>query len=275
MTNDLVSIIMLSHNRGQYIAESVRSVIAQTYLNWELLFIDDNSKDDTINQMMDLMQEGKLKRENGSSVNRIHVTQSVENRGSSLSRSSALKQARGRWMAFLDVSDVWAPDKLEKQIRFMEAHDYAFSYTKYGLINRDSEKKGIEVSGKEHINKDDLMKCCWMSYLTVMYDVEKVGRMWIRSRTEDNDYALWLDVVEKADCHLLDECLAYQRTDRHMLNPFPIRGKFSWRYGVFSKSEDLSPIVSFFMTIRNLYGGLMKKFKYVKRVKQDEVEVVI
>ena len=131
----LVSIIMLSHNQAQYVEESVRSVMAQTYQNWELLFMDDNSKDKTITLMMDLKDEAKIRREDYSIIDRIKVSQTVSDRGESVNRNKSLKEARGRWIAFLDVGDVWAPDKLKKQIRFMEENGYAFSYHKYGLMN--------------------------------------------------------------------------------------------------------------------------------------------
>ena len=100
MSRDFVSIIMLSHNKGRYVAESVRSVIAQTYQDWELIFMDDSSKDDTISQMMDLMEEGKVRLSDGTYKNRIVVSRNVESRGSAASMNSALRDARGRWIAF-------------------------------------------------------------------------------------------------------------------------------------------------------------------------------
>ena len=106
----LVSIIMLSHNSAQYVEESVRSVIAQTYKNWELLFLDDNSKDNTMILMMDLMSEARIRREDYTVIDRIKVSQTVIDRGVSVNRNSLLKEARGRWIAFLDVGDVWAPE---------------------------------------------------------------------------------------------------------------------------------------------------------------------
>ena len=124
---ELVSIIMLSHNQAQYVEESVRSVMAQTYQNWELLFIDDNSKDNTITLMMDLKEEARIRREDYTYNDRIKVSKTVSDRGESVNRNKALKEARGRWIAFLDVGDVWSPDKLEKQVRFMEENGYTFS----------------------------------------------------------------------------------------------------------------------------------------------------
>lgn len=74
MANDLVSVIMLSRDKGKYVEESVRSVFAQTYQNWELIFMDDSSKDDTVSQMMDLMAEEKVRKANGSYESKVKVT---------------------------------------------------------------------------------------------------------------------------------------------------------------------------------------------------------
>jgi len=256
MANDLVSIIMLSRDKAQFVAESVRSVLAQTYTNWELLFTDDNSKDETIHKVMEL--KGKDKR--------ISISASVYDKGSAYLRNLALKEARGRWMAFLDVGDVWAPDKLEKQIRFMEEHGYAFSYTKYGLMNLQSHDRGVEIGGKEHINYSEMQKCCWPAYLTVMYDASKVGKMQIRNTGSNNDYALWLNVSERADCYLLDECLATIRTPWGLLGKLLLTKKFKWRYDSFRVEEDFAPFKALLYTIRNGFYGLVKWAKYVKRI---------
>ena len=209
MSNDLVSIIMLSRNKGRYVAESVRSVIAQTYQNWELIFMDDSSKDDTISQMMELMDEAKVKAplttSTGSAVgtgsmSRIKVSQNVGAKGSALAMNSALRDAKGRWIAFLNVGDLWEPTKLERQVAFMEENGYAFTYTKYKYIDRNSKDRGDMMGGLKVVNHKDLIKCCWMGYLTVMYDAEKLGRFRVRHIERHNDYALWMEVSEKADC---------------------------------------------------------------------------
>lgn len=255
MSNDLVSIIMLSKDNGRYVEESIRSVLAQTYQNWEIVFMDDASKDDTISQMMNLMDD-----------KRIHVSKNVNSKGSAASMNSALRDARGRWIAFLNVGDLWEPTKLEKQVAFMEQNDYAFTYTKYKYINKDSKDRGDMMGGLKVVTHKDLTKCCWMGYLTVMYDAEKLGRFQVRNIYEHNDYALWMEVSEKADCYLLDECLASLRVNHRLLSPLPMFDKVRWRYEVFHTVEDLNPFVSAWLTIRNMVGGFMKKVKYVERV---------
>ena len=271
---------MLSKDNGKYVEETVRSVLAQTYQNWEIIFMDDSSKDDTISKMMDLMEEDKrilsLSKGRGASsastssatvsaTARFQVSQNVTTKGFGSSLNSALRDARGRWIAFLNVGDVWEPTKLEHQIAFMEQNDYAFSYTKFGIINEQSEDRGVEIGGKEHINYKEMQKCCWPCYLTVMYDAEKVGRMRVRNLGRNNDYALWLNVCEKVDCHLLPECLAKHRTPWGLLGRFLMTDKLKWRYECYRIEEDLSPVKASLYTIRNGFYGLVKWFKYVKR----------
>ena len=228
-TSGMVSIIMLSKNKAQYVEESVRSVMAQTYRDWELLFVDDNSKDDTIKKMMSLKDEARIRKEDYTTIDRIKVSQTVTDRGISVNRNSSLRDARGRWIAFLDVGDVWAPDKLEKQIRFMEENGYTFSYTEYGQMNNKSQNRGVVISGKEHVNHEDMLKCCWPGYLTVMYDAEKVGKVRGRIVKSNNDYALWLQISDKHDCHLLDENLATMHTPYGLFSRFLRTDKIKWR----------------------------------------------
>lgn len=265
MSGDLVSIIMLSHNQAQYVEESVRSVMEQTYQNWELLFVDDNSKDKTITMMMDLKDEGKIRKEDYTIIDRIKVSQTVTDRGVSVNRNGALKEARGRWIAFLNVGDIWAPDKLEKQVAFMKENGYTFSYTQYGLMNNKSQNRGVVIGGKEHVTYQDMLKCCWPAYLTVMYDKENVGKFRLHNIKENNDYSLWLAISEKNDCHLLAENLATMRTPYGIFSRFLRTDKLKWRYEVYRIEEDLGPITSFFYTVRNGWNGIVKWLKYVKR----------
>ncbi len=254
-----VSVVMLSRNKVRFVEESVRSVLAQTYTNWELLFVDDNSKDGTITKLME------LKDKMGTDMAlKMRILQTVNTRGTTRNRNEALKAAKGRWIAFLDTGDVWAPEKLEKQIAFMEEHGYAFSYTSYGLMDKESRNRGVVVSGKAHVTHEDMLKCCWPAYMTVMYDREKVGEMNVRA-LQNNDYALWLNVSEKADCYLLNENLATMRTKWGRLGRILLTNDFKWRYDAYRSDDDLGRVTSLPYTIRNGWYGIVKWRKYVKR----------
>ena len=115
----LVSIITPSWNCGRFLEETIKSIQAQTYTNWELLFQDDCSTDDTRERVAKLAGEDP----------RIKYECNPQNSGAAVTRNNALKRAQGKWIAFLDSDDLWHPEKLEKQINFMVANGYHFSYT--------------------------------------------------------------------------------------------------------------------------------------------------
>ena len=118
---ELVSIIMPSYNCGEFVEDTIRSVQAQTYQNWEIIFLDDCSTDDTMSIVKKLREEDS----------RIRLFQNKINSGAAVSRNKALREAKGRWIAFLDSDDLWEPTKLEKQVRFMEKNGYKFNHLWY------------------------------------------------------------------------------------------------------------------------------------------------
>ena len=253
--NELVSIAMLSDKKGQYLIETIRSVQTQTYENWELLYVDDTQKGDYLNIMM--------KEKDADS--RIKVLAFVFKNGSARARTTALREAKGKWIAFIDAGDLWEPTKLEKQIAYMKKYNYAVSYTKYGIIDSHGRDKGVVISGPEHIDKSMIMKCYWSQLLTVMYDSEKIGRLKIPNLVENNGYAVMLLLAEKADCYLLRECLARQRTARGLFVRVSSVKKFYWRYAAYRVVADLNRVRSLMQTFANMYFTIVKRYKYVEK----------
>ena len=255
MKEELVSIIMLSHNKGSFVEKSVQSIISQSYQNWELLFVDDSSKDDTLNKLMNLRGHDP----------RIKVSFTVFENGAAMHLNSALKSAKGRWIAFINCGDMWEPEKLKKQVNFMQQNEYSFSYTKYRMQNERGIDYGFVIGGKQKVTYKDLIKCCWLCFPTVMYDAEKMGCMQIRNLQESNDYALWLKAAKKADCYLLEESLTTQLTNMHLYSPFPFFYKLKWRYEVYHTEIKKNSLLSFLMAIRCLWGGFLKKYRYAEK----------
>ena len=167
--DDLVSIIMPSFNTGKYITETIESVLAQSYKNWELIIVDDCSSDNTDEILSTYLSD-----------DRIHYLKNEKNSGAAFSRNAALREAKGRWIAFLDSDDLWMPEKLEKQIDFMDRNGYSFSYTNYEEINVDGNRTGVKVTGPKKITKTGMYNYCWPGCLTVMYDRSMVGLLCIR-----------------------------------------------------------------------------------------------
>ena len=263
----LVSIIMLSHGDGTYVVDSVKSILAQTYQNWELLFVA-KTDDETLEPLSSLREEDvKIQKRAGKVLTDSYRSFIVGEDNDTPRRNSALANAQGRWIAFLDAGDIWEPTKLERQIGFMEEHGYAFSYTQYGIIDKDSHDRGFVIGGKDRVTYQDMMKCCWPAYLTVMYDAEKVGRLQLRNLKGNNDYALLLMASEEADCYLLKENLAKLRTKWSIFGKFLLTNGIKWRYEVYRIEYRMNPVMSCLYTIRNMWYGVVKWGKYVNRVK--------
>ena len=271
----LVSIIMPSFNTAPYIAESIRSVMAQTYTDWELIIVDDASTDNTDDVVSSLMSSRTSSAIANSS--NIHYLKNDRNRGAAYSRNRALREAKGKWIAFLDSDDLWAPEKLEKQIACMTKNGYAFSYTRYEEIDENGKSTGTIVGGPKCITKTGMFNYCWPGCLTVMYDREVVGDIQIAEIQKNNDYAMWLKICRKADCFLLDENLARYRkrggSITHACHPERSEAKskdlsrhlslIKWHYKLYRDAEGMNPVVSLFNTGRNLFFGVWKKIKYV------------
>lgn len=254
----LVSVIMPSYNTGSLIKESIQSVINQTYSNWELIIVDDCSSDNTM-EVLGTINDPRIK-----------IIRNEVNSGAAVSRNRALREARGRWIAFLDSDDLWMPDKLEKQLDFMEKNGYSFSYTNYEEIDSDGNQTGVIVTGPGKITETGMFNYCWPGCLTVMYDRNKVGLIQIEDIKKNNDYAMWLKVCKKADCHLLNETLAKYRKGRTgSISTQSVKTMIGWHYKLYHDAEGMGKFESIFNTGRNLIFGVYKKVKYVRKVSEQ------
>jgi len=235
------------------IRQSIQSVLDQTYTNWELIIVDDCSTDNTM-EVIEAIADS-----------RIRVFQNSVNSGAAVSRNKALREAKGKWIAFLDSDDLWMPQKLEKQIRFMEENECAFSYTNYEELDSDGNRTGVTVSGPARITKRGMFRYCWPGCLTVMYDREAVGLIQIEKIRKNNDYAMWLKICRKADCYLLDELLAqYRRGRTGSVSTHGILTMIQWHYRLFREAEHQGVFRSLWNTGRNMLFGFYKKIRYVK-----------
>ncbi len=250
-----VSIITPTFNSERFIAETIFSVQAQTYQDWEMLIVDDGSTDKTL-EIISSFQEND---------SRIKLFKNETNRGSAYSRNIALQNAKGKWIAFLDSDDIWHPEKLERQIEFMLKNNYNFSYTNYCEINEKSEETGLLITGPKVIDKNKMIAYCWPGCLTVMYDAEYVGLMQCPNIIINEEYALWIKISRKTDCHLLDENLAKYRRHPKSLSRRSYLKLIKWHYILFRKTENKNVISSLILTLGNLIFGTYKKIFYRKK----------
>lgn len=185
MKKGLVSIIMPTYNCGKFIAETIKTVLEQTYTNWELVIVDDCSKDDT---------EQVVKSFNDS---RIRYYKLEQNSGAAVARTTAMQKAEGEYMAFLDSDDLWKKDKLEKQLKFMKDNKYNFTCTAYEQVDEQGNKLGKTIKTKKKADYNRILLDCPVGNSTVMYNVSALGKFEVPNIRKRNDDALWLQMLKK------------------------------------------------------------------------------
>jgi len=258
----LVSIVMPAYNVGDYIDESIRSVQAQTYTNWELLIVDDCSTDDTVDKIKTFMGDTRIK-----------FLQNERNSGAAISRNYALREANGKWVAFLDADDVWLPEKIEQQLTFMIQNGYKFCYTDY-RIRLNGEWKPYINTGPKIVTKRKLYNYCYFSTITVMYDREYIGLVQIADLKKNNDYAMWFQIIEKAPCYRLPLCLSYYYKHDHSVSSGSKWKLIKYHYIMYRKALEKGKCVSALLTVNNLFWGVLKKITYRKKVENEYENIV-
>lgn len=254
---DLVSIVTPSFNTGKYIKETIESVLSQTYTNWEMLIVDDCSTDNTDEIVSEYLSD-----------RRIRYFKNSERKGAAYSRNLAVREAKGRYIAFLDSDDIWKPDKLEKQLNFMCTNGYSFTCTYYEETDEAGFPLGKLNTAPTKITKRKMFDYCYVGCLTVMYDSTVTGLIQIENLKKNNDYAIWLKVVRFAPCYTLKENLALYRRRAGSITGHKKSSLIKYHFALFREGEKKNPVSAFFLTLRNMFFGVYKKLFYVKKIKR-------
>jgi len=245
-----VSIITPMHNDSSFVRQTIESVLSQTFNDWEMLIVDDNSSD------------GSLAVAKEYESKQIRVFHNEKNMGAAYSRNVALREARGDFIAFLDADDWWAPEKLEKQIRFMENLKIDFSCTAYYRCRLDGSR--VITTAPYIIGKKVMRACDYVGCLTAMYRREKIGLIQVEpSIKKRNDYAIWLQVSKKANCYFLAEPLAYYRVREGSISHVPAFRLLRYHKHLFRKQMKYCWVHSWFCALRNGYFSMKKRKDYV------------
>ena len=189
MTEGLVSVIMPTYNCAKFISETLDSIQAQTYENWEIVIVDDCSKDNT-KEIVDayIARDPRIK----------YFCLEV-NSGAAVARTKAMELADGEYMAFCDSDDLWMPDKLERQLAFMKENGYAFTCTAYEQVNEETEPLNRVIKTKKKTNYNRLLLDCPVGNSSVMYSVKQMGKFEVPNIRKRNDDALWLQMLKKEE----------------------------------------------------------------------------
>lgn len=245
----LVSIITPLYNCEKYIEETIKSVINQTYKNWEMIIVDDCSKDDGVKIVEKYQKLDK----------RIKLYRNEQNQGVSFTRNRAIDLSKGKYIAFLDSDDLWKKEKLSKQISFMEKNNITLSYTGYEKINSDGSLRG-EIKVPEKLDYEELLKNCLINCISGVYLKEKFKNIYFK-KTKVEDYIFWLEIFKNIDfAYGIKESLAYYRVSNNSRSSNKIDiVKFHWK--IYREIEKLNLMKSIYYYVIYIKRGI---FRFVK-----------
>jgi len=211
MEKDLISIIVPVYNVEQFIVETMDCVRCQTYPHWELILVDDCGPDKSAKVIEEYIQR--------TGEERIRLIRQPSNMGAAKARNRGLTEARGRYIAYLDADDLWVPEKLEKELAFMQEKDAAFAFTGYEFADEQGVGMGKVVRVPETLNYKQALKNTTIFTTTVMFDTAKIEKSKLEMPLmKSEDTALWWRVLRSGYvAYGLDENLVkYRRAGKSL-----------------------------------------------------------
>lgn len=190
MEEKLVSIITPMYKGAAFVGETIQSVLAQSYRDWEMIIVDDCSPDGGAG----IMEVKKYTHDS-----RIKLIESKQNRGSSGARNIALKEAKGRYIAFLDSDDIWHPEFLEKQMAFLHKKEAPLVFSSYRRIDENTKEELLKpFLVPEKVNYKSLLKTCPIFPSTAIYDTSKTPKILFNEDLGSmrDDYVYWLKMFK-------------------------------------------------------------------------------
>lgn len=221
MSSATVSVIMPSYNAEKFIKESIESVLQQSYVDWELIIVDDQSTDNTV-KIIDIYKQRD---------ERIKYIVLEQNSGPAVARNRAIEEAQGRYIAFLDADDLWMPQKLEKQIAFMQRENIALSYTGYYRFEQSIDQIKDEIIVPLKVDYPELLKQNIIGCLTAVYDTKILGKVYMPLIRKRQDFGLWLKILREVPYACgLNEPLAYYRMHHDSISSNKIiSSQYNWK----------------------------------------------
>ncbi|MGN0163993.1 MAG: glycosyltransferase family 2 protein [Candidatus Ornithomonoglobus sp.] len=254
--SDLVSIITPVYNSEKYIRETIDSVIGQSYTNWEMLLVDDCSKDNS----------AAIIQEYAEKDNRIKYISLEVNSGAAAARNRGLEEAEGRYIAYLDADDIWLRDKLTRQIEFMNVNNVSFSCCDYDKIEEDGTILNKVVHMPKTITYNQLLRNTIIQTVGVIVDLKYVDKklLVMPNVRRGQDSATWLQMLRSGvEFYGQNEVLALYRRVPQSLSANKLNAmKRTWY--LYRGVEKLGLFKSIFCLIGWAYHASVKRI-YIKK----------
>ncbi len=234
---ELVSIVVPVYNAEKFIAQTMDCVRAQTYSEWELLLVEDQSKDGTVSVIEKYLEE--------TGDTRIRLIRQPQNAGAAKARNAGISMASGRFLAFLDADDFWLPEKLQKQVAFMEEKQVAFGFMSYEFADENGVGLGTVVHVPATITYREALKNTTIFTTTVMFDTTRISKELISfPAIKSEDTALWWKILRTGVVgYGLDENLVKYRRSAQTLSSNKVEAmRRIWN--LYRKSEGMGIVSS-------------------------------
>lgn len=255
----LVSIITPMYNSERFISETINSIINQTYKNWELLLIDDCSKDKTIQVVNSFI----VKHPN------IKLLVNETNQGAAISRNRGIEVAKGNFIAFLDADDLWKPKKLENQLTFMESENCDVCFSSYDLIDESGNILNKQVKALPVLSYNKLLKSNYIGNLTGIYNASVLGKITSSNLRKRQDWLIWLEAIKTSGkpAKSIQESLAFYRVRNNSISSNKTN-LLKYNYLVYKKGLGFSTLKSVFSMLVFLFEHFFVKSKRIVSINE-------
>ena len=249
MSEYLVSIVTPVYNSEKFISETIDSIQNQTYKHWELILVDDCSSDNSYDIISKYIKYDK----------RIRYIKLEKNSGAAVSRNTGIKNAKGRFIAFLDSDDIWLPEKLEKQVKYMLDKKIGFTFTSYRYMKEDGTKTNKVAKAPYKIDYNGLLKNTIIGCSTVVLDRQIVGDFLMPLVRKGQDTATWLMILRNQKyAYGIEEILVDYRLVGNSLSSNKIKAlKRTWN--IYRSVEKINVFKSTYVFCFYVFNAIKKR----------------
>ena len=233
-----VSIIVPVYNAANYIEQTIQSVLAQDYENWELILVENGSADDSVAKIQAFDDE------------RIRLIIMDGNAGAANARNEGMRQAMGTYVGYVDADDLWRPDKLSRQVAFMQEKNAAFAFTGYEFGNENANPTGKIVRVPETLSYRQALSNTTIFTSTVLFDTRLIEKDKLyMPNVKSEDSALWFQILRGGvTAYGLDENLVIYRRPANSLSSNKLEAmRRIWN--LYRKQEKLNIFYSMYLFV--------------------------
>lgn len=246
--NDLISIVIPVYNAENFIKDTIENILQQTYTNWELILVDDNSKDNSASIIEKYV------------CDKIKLIRLSKNSGPANARNIGISYIKGKYLCFQDADDLWEKEKLKKQLEFMKQKQCAFSYTSFEYADEHGKGNGKQVHIQEKLEYKEALKNIKILTISVMLDTSKIPeKLLYMPDIDSEDVAMWWNLLKNGiTAYGIDKVLVYYRRTKTSLTA----NKFKWcikRWNLYRKFEKFSILKSSYYFYHYAKNAVIKR----------------